>query len=94
MTFAIAPKRFTITEYHRLIELGFLGKDDRVELIRGELSQMSAKGTIHSVCNSKLVRELDRLIGDLVVVRGQEPIVLLSTDSEPEPDVVIAKGQS
>ena len=92
MTFAIAPKRFTLTEYHRLIELGFLGEDDRVELIRGELVQMAAKGMPHSVCNTKLVRELDRLVGDRAVVRGQEPIVL-PTDSEPEPDVVIARGQ-
>lgn len=88
----ITTKRFTLAEYHRLIELGFLTEDDRVELIRGELVQMAAKGTPHSVCNTKLVRELDRLVGDRVVVRGQEPI-MLPTDSEPEPDVVIVKGQ-
>lgn len=85
-------KRFTLDEYHHLIELGFLTEDDRVELIRGELVQMAAKGTSHSVCNSKLVRELDRLVGDRVYIRGQEPIIL-PADSEPEPDVVIARGQ-
>lgn len=88
----VTTKRFTLAEYHRLIKLGFLTKDDRVELIRGELVQMAAKGTSHSVCNTKLVRELDRLVGDRAVVRGQEPIIL-PADSEPEPDVVIAKGQ-
>jgi Uma2 family endonuclease len=87
----ITAKRFTLTEYHRLIELGFLTEDDRVELIRGELIQMAAKGTPHSVCNGKLVRELDRVVGDQAVVRGQEPIILPS-DSEPEPDVAIALG--
>lgn len=85
------PKRFTLTEYHRLIELGFLTEDDRIELIRGELIQMAAKGTAHSVCNTKLFRELDRLVRDRAVIRGQEPI-LLPTDSEPEPDTVIARG--
>lgn len=88
----VTTKRFTLAEYHRLIELGFLTEDDRVELIRGELVQMAAKGTPHSVCNTKLVRELDRLVGDRAVVRGQEPIIL-PTDSEPEPDVAIVKGQ-
>ena len=88
----VTTKRFTLAEYHRLIKLGFLTEDDRVELIRGELVQMAAKGTLHSVCNTKLVRELDRLVGDRAVVRGQEPIIL-SADSEPEPDVVIAQGQ-
>jgi len=87
-----ATKRFTLAEYHRLIELGFLNEGERVELIRGELVQMAAKGTLHSVCNTKLVRELDRLVGNRAVVRGQEPITL-PTDSEPEPDVAIAQGQ-
>ncbi len=88
----VTTKRFTLADYHRLIKLGFLTEDDRVELIRGELVQMAAKGTSHSVCNSKLVRELEKLIGDRAVIRGQEPIIL-STDSEPEPDIVIARGQ-
>lgn len=88
----VTTKRFTLAEYHRLVELGFLTEDDRIELISGELVQMAAKGTLHSVCNTKLVRELDRLIGDCAVVRSQEPIVL-PTDSEPEPDVAIARGQ-
>jgi Uma2 family endonuclease len=48
----VTPKQFTIDEYHRLIELGFLTEGDRIELIRGELIQMTAKGTPHTVCGS------------------------------------------
>jgi Uma2 family endonuclease len=44
---SVTTKRFTIDEYHRLIQLGFLKENDRVELIRGELVQMAAKGTLH-----------------------------------------------
>ncbi|WP_333212898.1 Uma2 family endonuclease [Microcoleus sp. S36b_A4] len=51
-------KRFTIAEYHRLTELGFFNEDDRVELIKGELVKMAAKGTAHSVCETRLEREL------------------------------------
>lgn len=86
------PKRFTIDEYHRLIELGFLTEGDHIELIRGELIQMTAKGTPHTVCSSILCRQLDRLLGDRAVIRGQDPITL-SNQSEPEPDVVIARGR-
>jgi Uma2 family endonuclease len=89
---SVTTKRFTIDEYHRLIQLGFLKENDRVELIRGELVQMAAKGTLHSVCNTKLFRELERLIGNNAVIRSQEPIIL-PADSEPEPDVVIARGE-
>ncbi|ARV61078.1 hypothetical protein BZZ01_22850 [Nostocales cyanobacterium HT-58-2] len=88
----VTPKRFTIEEYHRLIELGFLTEGDRIELIRGELIQMTAKGTPHTVCSSILCRQLDRLLGDLAVIRGQDPITL-PNHSEPEPDVVIARGK-
>jgi len=85
------PKRFTIDEYHQLIELGFLKEGDRIELIHGELIEMVAKGTPHTVCDSILSRQLDRLLGDRAVIRGQDPITL-SNQSEPEPDVVIARG--
>ncbi|MGF1673725.1 MAG: Uma2 family endonuclease [Rivularia sp. (in: cyanobacteria)] len=88
----VTPKRFTIDEYHRLIELGFLTEGDSIELIRGELIQMAAKGTFHSVCSSILCRQLDRLLGDKAVIRGQDPITLLN-NSEPEPDIVIARGK-
>lgn len=88
----VTPKRFTIDEYHQLIELGFLKEGDRIELIRGELIQMVAKGTPHTVCSSILCRQLDRLLGDRVVIRGQDPITL-QNQSEPEPDIVIARGR-
>jgi Uma2 family endonuclease len=96
----VTPKRFTIDEYHRLIELKFLQESDRIELIRGELIQMVAKGTPHTVCGSILCRQLDRLLGDSpsetlrerAVIRGQDPITL-PNQSEPEPDVAIARGK-
>jgi Uma2 family endonuclease len=85
-------KQFTIDEYHRLIELGFLTEKDRIELIRGELIHMTPKGTPHTVCGSILCRQLDRLLGDRATIRGQDPITL-PNHSEPEPDVAIALGK-
>ena len=88
---ALTIKRFTVEEYHRLGELGFLTADDRIELIRGELVYMTAKGTAHEVCLTKLLRELPRL-SDQATVRFQSPIIL--TGSEPEPDFTIVKNRS
>lgn len=88
----VTPKRFTIDEYHRLIELGFFKESDRIELIRGELIQMVAKGTPHTVCGSILCRQLDRLLGDRAVIRGQDPITL-PNQSEPEPDVAMSNDK-
>jgi len=90
---AVTAKRFSIAEYHRLAEMGFFESDNRFELIRGEIIKMAAKGTFHSVCNSLLLKKLYPLLEERAIVRGQEPIIL-PTDSEPEPDVVIARSRS
>jgi Uma2 family endonuclease len=89
----VTAKRFSIEEYHRLAELGFFAPDDRVELIRGEIIIKAAKTTFHSVCNSHLVGELCALMRKKATVRGQEPIIL-SPNSEPEPDVVVARNRA
>ena len=83
-------KKFTIAEYHQLVDLGFFTENDRIELIRGEIINMAPKRTPHSVCNSLLWKKLYQLIGQQAEIRVQEPITLLS-NSEPESDVVVAK---
>jgi Uma2 family endonuclease len=85
-------KRFTIAEYHRLAELGFFEENDRVELIKGEIIEMAAKGTPHSVCGTRLYRELFKLLAEKATLRGQEPIII-SENSEPEPDMVIVQNR-
>ncbi|MBD2253090.1 Uma2 family endonuclease [Nostoc parmelioides] len=85
-------KRFTVDEYHRLIELGFFAENDRFELITGEIVQMTSKGKPHAVCETRLERELYKLVGEMATLRGQQPITL-SNYSEPEPDRVIVKNR-
>ena len=87
---AAIRRKFSLEEYHKLVDLGFFTENDRIELIRGEIIEMAPKRTPHSVCNSILFGELYQLLSDRANVRGQEPITLPS-NSEPEPDVVIAK---
>ena len=87
------PKRFTIAEYHRLTEIGFFAEDDRVELIRGEINRMAAKGTAHTVCCRKLLRELAALVAGYAELQCQDPIALPS-GSEPEPDFAIVRQRS
>jgi Uma2 family endonuclease len=86
------PKRFTLEEYHELTEIGFFHEGDRIELIRGEIIEMAAKGTAHETCISKLLRELVRLLGDSATLRCQSPILLLN-NSEPEPDFAIVRNK-
>lgn len=82
-------KLFSIEDYHRLTKLGFFGAEERVELVRGQIIEMVAKGTAHEVCITKLIRELILLVGNRATIRVQSPIIL-PPDSEPEPDFTIA----
>lgn len=87
---SVTRKKFTLEEYHRLTDLGFFESGERVELIRGDIIKMAPKRTPHSVCNSLLLEELYSLLKGKANVRGQEPIII-PPNSEPEPDVVIAR---
>ncbi|MEN9279581.1 MAG: Uma2 family endonuclease [Gloeomargarita sp. DG_1_4_bins_134] len=86
------PVRFTVQDYHRLLELGFLGEDDHIELIRGELMQMAAKGTAHETCVRRLLRQLPWLIQNRATLQCQAP-VSLAVDGEPEPDFAIVRNR-
>ncbi|OAB62089.1 hypothetical protein AY599_27955 [Leptolyngbya valderiana BDU 20041] len=86
----LSTKKFSIEDYHRLIELGFFKEGDRIELIRGELVEMGAKGKRHAVCCSNLNRLLWQIVSDRAIVRCQDPIELPNL-SEPEPDFAIVK---
>jgi Uma2 family endonuclease len=86
-------KSFTVKEYHLLEDLGFFTEDDRVELINGEIIQMSPKGTPHTTCSRNLLRELAALVAGQAELQCQDPISLPSK-SEPEPDFAIVKKRA
>jgi Uma2 family endonuclease len=71
-------------------ELG-LFEGQRVQLIGGEIIQMSPIGHPHSVAVSKVEDALKAVFGKGYWVRVQQPLHL-PDDSEPEPDVAVAKG--
>lgn len=80
--------RFSLEEYEQMIEFGILDENDNLELIRGELVQKMTIGDPHASCVDRLIKLFIRLLDDSVVVRSQNPVVVL--DSRPEPDVVLA----
>jgi Uma2 family endonuclease len=81
-------KRFTLEEYHRLIDLGFFAVGDRVELIYGDLVAMVAKNKAHIVCCRRLLQHLPPQVGNQGIVQCQDPVILPSA-SEPEPDFAV-----
>jgi Uma2 family endonuclease len=82
---------FTLEEYHRLGETGFLTEDDRVELIEGELIRMPPIGSNHASVVDVLAEFFIRgLVSEFGQVRIQNPVVVAGR-SEVQPDLVVAK---
>ena len=90
MTATATKRRFTVAEYYCMGEAGILGPDERTELIRGEIFVMPPIGPGHAEGTSRTDRVFQRRFGERAMVRSQNPI-RLPDDSEPEPDIVLAR---
>ncbi len=84
------PRRFSVHEYHRMAEVGILDEDERVELIDGQIVEMSPIYGPHIRCIIKLSRRLTLLVGEKAFVSPQSS-VRLADDTEPEPDLAILR---
>jgi Uma2 family endonuclease len=84
----IPRRRFTVDEYHRMGEAGVLTEDDRVELLDGEIVQMSPIGNPHASTVARLTTLLVRRFADRATIWVQNPIIL-DRWSEPQPDVCV-----
>jgi Uma2 family endonuclease len=88
---ALLPvRRFTVDQYHRMIETGILGENDRVELVNGWIVEMSPIGPPHMTSVSLIFAALQERLPAGWIVRVQGPVTLQT--GEPEPDLVVARG--
>ena len=90
MSIQVAKRSFTVGEYRRMVEAGILSEADRVELIDGEVFEMSPIGKRHAACVAILTRMLTLLLQHVTLVWVQNPI-RLDNYSEPQPDLVVLK---
>lgn len=85
--------RFTVEEYHEMGRAGVLSEDDRVELIDGEIVEMTPIGWRHANCVNALNMLLARFAQeDRYVVGVQNPLTI-SEHGEPQPDLVLLRRQ-
>ncbi|MBE9056159.1 Uma2 family endonuclease [Sphaerospermopsis sp. LEGE 08334] len=85
----LTPTKWTTEEYHRMIATGIL--DNRpVELLRGEIIEMSPEGEPHAYFSSEAGEYLIKLLAEKATVRLDKPITL-PNNSEPQPDIAIVQ---
>jgi Uma2 family endonuclease len=85
----LLPGPFTVDAYHRLTELGIFDEDDRVELLDGQIVEMTPIGGRHAACVVRLNNLLARRSAD-TAVSMQNPVVL-GERWEPQPDIAVLR---
>jgi len=89
----LQPRRFSTDEFHRMIAAGIFAEDDCLELLQGEIIEMTPISPRHAGCVTRLTTLLGKLIGDRALLSVQNP---LRVDDETElyPDIALLKTRA
>ena len=93
MPVELLRRKFTVKQYHQMAEAGILTEDDRVELIRGEIVEMTPSGRRHAACVDRLNEMFILRLAQATIVRVQNPVEL-DDNSEPQPDLVLLRRRA
>jgi Uma2 family endonuclease len=83
---------FTLAEYHRMAETGILSPDERVELFRGSVREMSPKNRLHVIAVGRAQKALAHALEGRASVYQEAPLALRELRSEPEPDLLVCSN--
>ena len=91
MAVAYERHRVKLDEYHRMVEAGVFGADARLELIDGEIvDRVSPIYPPHASATRAVSMQLTTRLSQRASIGCQMPVTLPG-DSEPEPDVIVAR---
>jgi Uma2 family endonuclease len=83
-------RRFSVDEYHRMIQAGILTEEDQVELLEGLIVPKMPHNPPHDAVLDQAQETLRKVLPPGWRLRVQSAIT--TADSEPEPDIVVAPG--
>jgi Uma2 family endonuclease len=82
--------QLSISDYYKMVEVGILREDSRVELIEGELIEMAPIGGKHLWSVNALVAIFARQVGNKAIVSPQNPVVFPDKNA-PQPDIALLR---
>lgn len=85
--------RLSTDQYHRMVGAGILTDMNRVELLDGWLVVKMLKNPPHRAASRLVQKALERVVPAGWDVDREAPVTLATQDSEPEPDVVVIRGE-
>ena len=83
--------RLTVEQYHDLLRRNSDADREPVELLEGWVVPKIGEDAIHATAVDLTVDELTATVPAGYIVRGAHPVT--TADSEPEPDVLVARGR-
>ncbi len=86
----VPVRRFTVDEYHQMIQAGIIGEDDNVELLEGWIVPKMGRNPPHDTAVSIVTDILPPLLPKGWFRRVQSAVT--TTASEPEPDLAVIRG--
>jgi Uma2 family endonuclease len=86
-------KRLSVDQYDQMVENGILPETNRFELIEGNLVEKMTKRPSHSVVTGLCLDAIEAVLPSGWHTRVEQPVRIPSRDSEPEPDVTVARGK-
>ena len=89
----LVPHRFTVADYYRMLEAGILAEDDRVELLGGQVVDMSPMGPPHAAAAEQARDVLQAALGARAQARDSRPVGLGEYD-EPLPDLAVVRPRA
>lgn len=78
-------------DFERLVSAGIFGPSDRVELLEGEIIEMTPEKSRHAAAVDLSLEALRRVFSSSHSIRVQHPLAVSDT-SEPEPDLAVVRG--
>jgi len=93
MPVELLKRKFTVEQYHQMAEAGILTENDRVELIRGEIVEMSPIGRGHAACVNRLTELFVLRLAQTATLAVQNPVEL-DDNSEPQPDLTLLRRRA
>ena len=93
MAVQLQKRLLTTNAFHHLLQAGVFDEDDRLELIEGEIVEMSPISSEHAARVKRLNKIFGRLLGGRALIGVQDPI-RLSEHSEPQPDLALLRPRA
>lgn len=91
MAMPLTAHRFTVEEFQRMGEAGVLHEEARVELIDGQIVEMSPVGVSHTSCVKRLTAAFAGLVAAGRATIGVQDPVVLAPHGQPQPDLSLLR---